>query len=739
MKWSMDTHKYMSEITRKALQVLAECNINGESEPDEIERAERKLAEAGVYKDFDGAKGRIRRALFTYFKAYDCMNANCGLTEVGSAFVENKLSIQEISFYYVTNYLYEEAESKYYPLQMILKCLISLFDENPSNAYLTSYDFSKIVECDSYEQINDELVSKIKEAHTTEVPAVNERAIGYDVWAKMLTQAGIVDFEEHNLKLTNIELARWILKSYSEPIIRERGSLTSGVLNFLPTISTEKSKGNPAAFADEGQALQAFLFDSVSPKVIDKYITLDPKCSLSKMKDALGLNQAHEGHYSAFSGLERLVGRALYKNGIGLQKAIGEILLNIEVTEKEDFEEMIEAEQLKSTYTVAELGAILGQMYESAENKTTAIHMFGLKYGEIIKANNYSTTAIVEASGLSGTYQVEIGKGIRLFESIARNEFGVKFYKEGETAKSSTKTFPVLKPRTRKNFPLNSILYGAPGTGKTYSTAQYALAIAENRDYESLLEESREDIMARYNALVTSGRIVFTTFHQNYGYEDFIQGIRPDTSVGNMSFKTVDGVFKSIADKAMEDASNDYIIIIDEINRANISKVFGELITLIEDDKRWGEVNAIDATLPSGESFAVPNNLYILGTMNSADKSISLIDTALRRRFDFVEYEPKSELIADSDLRKVLEKLNTGISSELGSTDLLIGHSYFMNKTINDLCGIMNRNIIPLLYEYFFDNQKKVEAQIKAATDGYPVEVKSGTVGRIKLVKKGVE
>ena len=245
--------------------------------------------------------------------------------------------------------------------------------------------------------------------------------------------------------------------------------------------------------------------------------------------------------------------------------------------------------------------------------------------------------------------------------------------------------------------------------------------------------------MARYNALVTSGRIVFTTFHQNYGYEDFIQGIRPDTSVGNMSFKTVDGVFKSIADKAMEDASNDYIIIIDEINRANISKVFGELITLIEDDKRWGEVNAIDATLPSGESFAVPNNLYILGTMNSADKSISLIDTALRRRFDFVEYEPKSELIADSDLRKVLEKLNTGISSELGSTDLLIGHSYFMNKTINDLCGIMNRNIIPLLYEYFFDNQKKVEAQIKAATDGYPVEVKSGTVGRIKLVKKGVE
>lgn len=301
------------------------------------------------------------------------------------------------------------------------------------------------------------------------------------------------------------------------------------------------------------------------------------------------------------------------------------------------------------------------------------------------------------------------------------------------------KILPVLPPRSRKRFPLNSILYGAPGTGKTYSTAQYALAIAENTDIAEIIKENRASVMKRYNALVTEGRIVFTTFHQNYGYEDFIQGIRPDTSAGNMAFKTVDGVFKTIVDRAMAHSGQDYIIIIDEINRANISKVFGELITLIEDDKRWGEINAIDAVLPSGEIFAVPNNLYILGTMNSADKSISLIDTALRRRFDFFEYEPDASLVADADLRLILTRLNSGISSDLGSTDLLIGHSYFMHKTIDDLCTIMNRHIIPLLYEYFFDNQKKVEAQIKAAVNGYPVELKSGTVGRIKLVKKGAE
>lgn len=406
----------------------------------------------------------------------------------------------------------------------------------------------------------------------------------------------------------------------------------------------------------------------------------------------------------------------------------------------DDFEEVIEMDSLDRKHTIEQLGEVLAQMYNNASNKPASVHMFGLKYGKEITESDYAISAIVAAAGIPAAYKEEVRKGIKIYESILHNEYGVKFYDgDIEEAISQKGKLPTIPARTRVKHALNNILYGAPGTGKTYSTAQYAVAIAEDKAYSDLDSESRVAIMARYNALIDAGRIVFTTFHQNYGYEDFIQGIRPDTSTGSMAFKTVDGVFKSIADEAMKHPEQDYVLIIDEINRANISKVFGELITLIETDKRWGEINAIDATLPSGDLFAVPNNLYILGTMNSADKSISLIDTALRRRFDFVEYEPNAALIADADLRKILIKLNEGISSELGSTDLLIGHSYFMNKTLEDLCDIMNRNIIPLLYEYFFDNQKKVEAQIKAATDGYPVEVKSGTVGRIKLVKKGVE
>lgn len=660
MKWSMDTHKYMSEITRTALQILADNNITSASSPEEIEAAERKLAHAGVYRDFDGAKGRIRRALFTYFKAYDCMTPSEQLTEVGKAFVENKLSIQEISFYYVTNYLYKDREISYYPLRLIMECLYRMYKTDPKEAYLTAYDFSLIVDCDSYAQINDTFVAKLLNNHKSETPAVNERTIGYDVWAKMITQAGILSFENHTLKLRNVKLAEWILNAYKQPFTKQRGILTSGILNYLPTITTGKPKGDPAIYAQEGKALQALLFDDVPVYVIEKYITVDSKVTVYKMFEALGLTFAQAGFYSVFSGLEHLVGHTLYRKGTPLQRTIGEILLNLEVTPVEHNDEDSECEEAQDP--------------------------------------NIPTKAPL-----------------------------------------CNKELPTLSPRTRKNHPLNSILYGAPGTGKTYSSAQYALAIVENKRFENVAVEDRKAVMQRYNKAVSEGHIVFTTFHQSYGYEDFIQGIRPDTTAEGMSFKTVDGVFKAIADKAMLHPEQDFVIIIDEINRANISKVFGELITLIEGDKRWGEVNAIDATLPSGEIFAVPNNLYILGTMNSADKSISLIDTALRRRFDFIEFEPKASLVADLSLRKVLERLNGNIAGELGSTDLLIGHSYFMNKKIDDLCDIMNRNIIPLLYEYFFDNQKKVEAQVKAAIEGFDVAIKTGTVGRIKLVKKGAE
>lgn len=295
-----------------------------------------------------------------------------------------------------------------------------------------------------------------------------------------------------------------------------------------------------------------------------------------------------------------------------------------------------------------------------------------------------------------------------------------------------------LLPRENKRFPLNQIIYGAPGTGKTYSTAEYALAIINNRavDMSKKTNEERKTVMDEYNDLLRKGQIVFTTFHQSYGYEEFIQGLRPDTKADRMTFKTVDGVFKRISDIALNDSEHNYVIIIDEINRANISKVFGELITLIEEDKRWGEVNETCATLQSGDIFAVPNNLYIVGTMNSADKSISLIDAALRRRFEFIEQKPDLELIDDAKMRTVLKKMNEKLVNELDSSDLLIGHSYFMNKSEEELPQVLNNSIIPLLYEYFYDNRKKVASVIDYSINGINIEIVQSNLGRLSVRKK---
>ena len=381
---------------------------------------------------------------------------------------------------------------------------------------------------------------------------------------------------------------------------------------------------------------------------------------------------------------------------------------------------------------------------------------------------------------------------------------------------------------TKVSYPKNLILYGPPGTGKTYQTVNYALAIIENKTLEELAQEPRQDLLNRFNAYKEKQQVSFITFHQNYGYEDFIQGLRPNTNVGTLHFERRDGIFKRMADRArknldtysqqqhfkkkfedllnelliknidpeteeievrldsshriyqsiiifdmtettlfykrrtkrniikdeskemsienlkmlyeddthIKDAINqkyyeavvhavktyeenhkperslqqlqNYVIIIDEINRANISRVFGELITLIEPDKRYGNENSLAATLPSGENFTVPANLYILGTMNTADRSIALIDTALRRRFVFEARYPNANLIDNAEVKAIFVALNEKILQEKQSPDYLIGQAFFMNKTTQDLPEIFNQQLIPLLQEYFPNRRETV-------------------------------
>jgi len=205
---------------------------------------------------------------------------------------------------------------------------------------------------------------------------------------------------------------------------------------------------------------------------------------------------------------------------------------------------------------------------------------------------------------------------------------------------------------------------------------------------------------------------VFTTFHQSFSYEDFIEGIKPVMEEGkeNVTYKIENGIFKELCLRAQNDPNNRYAIFIDEINRGNISQIFGELITLIEADKRIGAPNEIKVKLPySKKEFGVPSNIDIYGTMNTADRSVEALDTALRRRFGFVELLPDSsvvEKIAFKDyLRKeIMEQINNRVEVLLDKNHTL-GHAYFIK---NDFEHSFKNEIIPLLQEYFYNDAGKL-------------------------------
>ncbi|OQY39993.1 MAG: hypothetical protein B6226_00710 [Candidatus Cloacimonetes bacterium 4572_65] len=363
------------------------------------------------------------------------------------------------------------------------------------------------------------------------------------------------------------------------------------------------------------------------------------------------------------------------------------------------------------------------------------------------------------------------------------------------------------------------ILQGAPGTGKTYISAEIAMNLIHNdKKYNS-----RKQIMVDYQKAIEDGRIAFTTFHQSMDYEEFVEGLKPElTETGGVTYAVQPGIFKEMCNKAQEkgsldkleeaienlkekaleetinletktelaftlsyrggttfrvrpqssktDENNDfpanisyikelfknekakmynksyvwgildylkknfdlgtytessealpYILIIDEINRGNISKVLGELITLLESDKRIGEENEIRVKLPyssEDEPFGVPSNLYIIGTMNTADRSVGHIDYAIRRRFSFITLQSQLSAIENYytklgdnnapneiaiELFEEIEELMENIAPDFDKHDLMIGHSYFMAKTEEDLELKLKYEIKPLLREYVKD------------------------------------
>lgn len=378
-------------------------------------------------------------------------------------------------------------------------------------------------------------------------------------------------------------------------------------------------------------------------------------------------------------------------------------------------------------------------------------------------------------------------------------------------------TSPPIKPIPTVELAKNIILYGPPGTGKTYSTIDLSVKIAD-KDYGNHKQNKQH-----FDMLRKEGYIEFITFHQNYSYEDFVVGLRPVESSGNLVFKKHEGIFYDLCKRAeanylnskqgvsittfehvfepffkpvaegneievkllsgdgtfhiydinettiffrkqngntdhslsiatLKDIFNQtreitsglkyyykaiirdlkgsqtqqatepyrsYVLIIDEINRANISKVFGELITLLEEDKRIDGDNELRVTLPNGErSFGIPPNLYVIGTMNTADKSIAHIDLALRRRFDFIGKYPDTSNLSPL-YATVLNSLNKCILEYKKSPDFLIGHGYFIGRQDSELQTIIKYKVLPLLNEYFIGRTDIIKETLKSASIDY--------------------
>jgi hypothetical protein len=271
-------------------------------------------------------------------------------------------------------------------------------------------------------------------------------------------------------------------------------------------------------------------------------------------------------------------------------------------------------------------------------------------------------------------------------------------------------------PFPKVKSPLNTILYGPPGTGKTYHTIDKAISIAKpDFDFQN---SGRESIKQEFERLIDKKQVIFITFHQSMCYEDFIEGIKPvePDQAGFMHYEVKDGIFKQLCNEAArpENKSKNYVLIIDEISRGNVSQVFGELISLIEDDKRIGTPEALISMLPySKTQFAVLPNVYIIGTMNTADRSVEALDTALRRRFVFEEMmpdykHPKIGVAGHIDLQQLLKTINIRLQKLL-TRDHQVGHTYFIGiSTVEELKQQFEFKIIPLLQEYFYNNYSKI-------------------------------
>lgn len=373
--------------------------------------------------------------------------------------------------------------------------------------------------------------------------------------------------------------------------------------------------------------------------------------------------------------------------------------------------------------------------------KTYALQQLEQHYTETLATQDHETFLAEKLRDRSWAEVIALvfldeGRSLKVPEIIEHPYFLAKFKQLGRTANISQAAWGTLQRHTPKDS--KTVKYSVDRRSDLVLfdkdvASLWHLIEADNEDYLTDLRQLLTSIQAGAQQGDTISRYSFVTFHQSYGYEDFIEGLRPvladderladSPNDGQVRYEIKQGAFVELCLRAQQDPSHPYAMFIDEINRGNVSKIFGELISLIELDKRAGCSNALSITLPySKQLFSVPANVSIYGTMNSADRSLTPLDTALRRRFEFVEFLPDPELLAKRELdgkiytaevgginlAGLLDMLNERIEILLGR-DYVLGHAYFWSvKSLADLKKIMRNKIIPQLQEHCFEDWDKV-------------------------------
>lgn len=565
MKWSLDTHKYFSETTITALKVITKYGLTRNSTNEEIDIAEKELAKVGVYKTYDNAKGRVRRALFTYFRAYHCIDDSEQLTNLGRAIIQDKLSLEEFCLSFLCQYTCFNEDATIYPFKWILKFFEVMTRTNTDVSILSASDFHELIEIKDYNDINDDFAKHCVEKREDTSFQVNEREIGYDVWGKLLELSGVFKRDQKVIKINNLELYNWLIKHLDQDYSIVKGEVISGALGSIPKLQGTNNTDIFENYKLEDKAIRAFLFEGVDFKIINKYIYVSDNSNFFDLMKDLDLSENELGFYKTFLGYENIVANRLYSISEGINRFIGTLLL----------EE---------------------------------------PYIAIRKENKNST-------------------------------------KIGE----------------------NVLLYGVPGSGKSYTIKD------KYCDNPRFIE-----------------RVVF---HPDYTYNDFIGQILPCKKDNQLTYDFIPGPFTRILKKAIDNDSYNYYLVIEEINRGNAPAIFGDVFQLLDRNDEGESIYGISNTEISNVLFGnknrqikIPDNLFIIATMNTSDQNVFTLDTAFQRRWrmrlienNIALSEHAGEKILDTNvtwlqfatrINKLILDNNIGISS---SEDKRLG-SYFVRK-----------------------------------------------------------